>query len=217
MDYIKADKPTNNINLIEDFIFPTAIYRLTAEDVAKTVDRNAIVDFIQKRRTIDSEGRERSNYRGWQSNDLVEDSLKSPDLLKLWDTVINSTKAIGVKQQLAEFYQHYIGSSWANINESHIQHNVNHCHPQTYYASIYYAQAAEGHGALVLQDPRPAAAFSINHSKELDARYNMPSINIDPVEGDLLLIPGWLFHCVLPNDNQDVERIVIASNVVLRE
>ncbi len=45
MDYIKADKPANNINLIEDFIFPTAIYRLTAEDVAKTVDRSAIVDF----------------------------------------------------------------------------------------------------------------------------------------------------------------------------
>ena len=102
MDYIKADKPANNINLIEDFIFPTAIYRLTAEDVAKTVDRSAIVDFIQKRRTIDPGGRERSNYRGWQSNDLVEDSLKSPDLLKLWDTVIETVRAIGEKQQLAE-------------------------------------------------------------------------------------------------------------------
>jgi len=215
-DYIKAEQPKRELSLIEDFIFPTAIYRLEAKDVAKTVNREALVDFIQKRRKIDPGGRERSNYRGWQSNDLVEDSLKSPDLINLWDVVIDATKAIGAKQLLAEHYEYFVGSCWANINEAHRQYNVNHCHPQTYYASVYYAQATEGHGEIVLQDPRPAAAFGINHTSGEDVNYTTPSLNIQPVQGDLLMIPGWLFHCVLPNQNEDVERIVIASNVVLK-
>ena len=99
---------------------------------------------------------------------------------------------------------------------------MSHCHPQTWYAAVYYAQAVESHGALVLHDPRPAAAFAVPHIEEPVDLYNQSSLNIIPEQGDLILMPGWLFHSVLgnncyPEDNmEDVERIVIASNVQIK-
>ena len=188
MDYIKqhdaiSKKPDLNLPLEESFIFPTAIYHLKAASMPETVSRKNIVDFILKRRIIDPGGRVKSNRLGWQSRDLVEDSLKSPDLISLWDTN---------------------------------QYNVSHCHPGTYYAAIYYVQCGPGSGDLVINDPRPAASFSLPHNSQDDPIYNMPSINMAPVEGDLVLMPGWLMHAVLGNDGDDAERLVIASNVVIR-
>ena len=221
MDYIKqhdaiSKKPDLNLPLEESFIFPTAIYHLKAASMPETVSRKNIVDFILKRRIIDPGGRVKSNRLGWQSRDLVEDSLKSPDLISLWDTVLDCTKAIAAKQSLSDQYEFFVGSAWANINQAHNQYNVSHCHPGTYYAAIYYVQCGPGSGDLVINDPRPAASFSLPHNSQDDPIYNMPSINMAPVEGDLVLMPGWLMHAVLGNDGDDAERLVIASNVVIR-
>lgn len=219
MDYIKSDESAlqrDQVQMEESLLFPTAVYHLKSGNMPQAVNREALVDFILKRRKIDPKGRTKSNRNGWQSADLVQDSLKSPDIIKLWDTVIDCTKAIATKQSLAPFYQFTIGTSWANINLAHNQYNVAHCHPGTYYAAVYYAQAEEGHGALVVNDPRPAAAFSLPHSETEDIKYNQPSINIEPVQGDMILMPGWLFHSVLGNETEtDKERIVVASNVVI--
>ena len=104
MDYIKSDESAlqrDQVQMEESLLFPTAVYHLKSGNMPQAVNREALVDFILKRRKIDPKGRTKSNRNGWQSADLVQDSLKSPDIIKLWDTVIDCTKAIATKQSLA--------------------------------------------------------------------------------------------------------------------
>ena len=214
VDYVKIESDrTPRGELFESDLFPTPLYRMKADDLPLTVNRDTIQEACVSRKRWD-EGRVISNRSGWQSNDLVEANYKHLPILGLWDVCVDLSKGIGEKQGLLSEYQYAIGSSWININSSKYDHNIYHCHPGTYLACVYYVKCDKDSGNLVFGDPRPGNATNIPHADNLTV-YNSVEINIEPEQGELILFPGWLYHYVASNQN-DQKRITIAINIVLR-
>ena len=132
--------------------------------------------------------------------DLVEANYKHLPILGLWDVCVDLSTVIGEKQGLLSEYQHTVGSSWINVNSSKYDHNIHHCHPGTYLACVYYVKCDKDSGNLVFSDPRPGNATNIPHADNLTV-YNSVEINIEPEQGELVLFPGWLYHHVTSNQN----------------
>jgi uncharacterized protein (TIGR02466 family) len=209
-DYIKTADAPAEINMSQVMMFPTPLYRV---DDLPNVNRHAILEVCETRRQFDS-GRVVSNRNGWQSSDLVEAEYKHLPIVSMWDACIEISKKIGEESGLSNKYEHSVGTSWININGKRDDYNQQHCHPGTYLACVYYVSVPEGSGDIVFCDPRAGHASNVLHHERITG-VNCVEVIVSPKQGELILFPGWLYHFVKQNDN-DEERITIATNIVLR-
>ena len=209
-DYIKTENSQEGIDILEQMMFPTPLYRI---ENLPNVNRDAIEEVCYTRRQFD-QGRVVSNRNGWQSSDLVEAEYKHLPITSLWDACIDVSTIIGEKAGLASKYQHSVGTSWINVNSKADHYNQYHCHPGTYLACVYYVNCSEGSGDIVFCDPRAGHAANVLHHDKLTS-VNAVEVNVQPKQGELILFPGWLYHFVTQNTD-DEDRITIATNIVLR-
>jgi uncharacterized protein (TIGR02466 family) len=103
-------------------------------------------------------------------------------------------------------------SAWLNINDTRQCMNGEHVHGDVF-SGVFYLQAPEESGKLVLQNP---AINRMWNGCALTAQKNQftgESIRIEPVEGNIILFPSYLPHSVETN-NHDEERISIAFNLI---
>ena len=210
IDYIKAENESTDVDILEQYLFPSPVYRI---ENLPNVNRDAIEEVCRTRMSFD-QGRNVSNQNGWQSHDLVEAEYKHLPIVGLWDECIDISKKIGDKAGLSSRYEHSVGTSWININSSKDDYNQSHCHPGTYLACVYYVKCQEGSGDIVFCDPRVGHAANVLHHDKLTG-VNCVEAYMQPKQGELLLFPGWLYHFVTRNTN-DEDRITIATNIVLR-
>ena len=97
-------------------------------------------------------------------------------------------------------------SPWLNINEPKSK-NVMHSHEKSSISGIYYLQS-EGTGALRFHNPANTLV-QCNHTSP-----SVSSLDINPIDGYLLIWPSWVPHEVLVNES-DKQRINIAFNIEL--
>ena len=103
-------------------------------------------------------------------------------------------------------------SAWLNINDTRQCMNGEHVHGDVF-SGVFYLQAPEESGKLVLQNP---AINRMWNGCALTAQKNQftgESIRIEPVEGNIILFPSYLPHSVETN-NHDEERISISFNLI---
>ena len=103
-------------------------------------------------------------------------------------------------------------SAWLNINDNRQCMNGEHVHGDVF-SGVFYLQAPEESGKLVLQNP---AINRMWNGCALTAQKNQftgESIRIEPVEGNIILFPSYLPHSVETN-NHDEERISISFNLI---
>ena len=103
-------------------------------------------------------------------------------------------------------------SAWLNINDTRQCMNNEHIHGDVF-SGVFYLQAPEESGKLVLQNP---AINKMWNGCALTAQKNQftgESIRIEPVEGNIILFPSYLPHSVETN-NHDEERISISFNLI---
>ena len=103
-------------------------------------------------------------------------------------------------------------SAWMNINDTRQCMNSEHVHGDVF-SGVFYLQAPEESGKLVLQNPainRMWNGCSLTSQKN---QFTGESIRIEPVEGNILLFPSYLPHSVETN-NHDEERISISFNLI---
>lgn len=103
-------------------------------------------------------------------------------------------------------------SAWLNINDTRQCINTEHVHGDIF-SGVFYLHAPEESGKLSIINP------GINRMwKGCDLALNKNQftgeiINIEPIEGNIILFPSYLPHSVLPN-NHDEERISIGFNII---
>ena len=106
-----------------------------------------------------------------------------------------------------------LGNMWANINYKG-GYNRPHIHPNSLFSGVYYVKSQPNSGKLVCNDPRPGIQTNMpTRVKGQPPKHLWREIHLDPKEGRILMFPSWLWHCVEPNESNDI-RISVSFNFI---
>jgi uncharacterized protein (TIGR02466 family) len=194
--------------------FPTLIGRFTIPDSATV---NAELAQLLKQKEHAEVSQQVANAGGWHSSGNLLD-IPSAALTTLRGWIVESLQAMVVATaelpEVAGRGEAVRGgfriSAWGNIIRRGHYHRL-HNHPGSAWSGVYYPQAGQsqpGHlgGVLELYDPRPFTEMVDCPGTPYGQR-----ILVRPVDGLMVLFPGWLYHFVNPYPF-DGERISIAFN-----
>lgn len=158
-----------------------------------------------------SNGRKISNIGGWQSNNVHNEPFIKPILKEMKDLIELYTRHYGVKSQfeLTEI------ESWVNINESN-DFNLAHIHPHIFASAVFYVESKDQEATIDFMGPGHLIREYVYSPEYVDFKpSNYGAVVYPPIEGRVLMFPGYLEHCVMPT--KDTRRISIAINFGLKE
>lgn len=147
---------------------------------------------------------QRSNIGGWRSADLPLDHSPWREFAEFVHGCV-----MGILNQDVPF----VLQAWVNLHDRN-GYNRSHVHPGCLLSGVYYLRAPEGSGAIILEDPRPQAAFQALHDVCRLSLEESKAV-VPAREGMLLLFPSWLSHSTEPNGAES-SRISIPVNVMPR-
>ena len=189
--------------MIKAAYFPTIIY---AKDVQldNRLFEKEVVEWSKK-----DEGIKRTNMIGWHS---TTDMHKIPVFKPLVDELFKMQMEIYREELLTR--EPIIGNMWANINPPG-GYNRPHIHPNSHFSGVYYIKAPQNSGEIVFNDPRSAAHMVMpDRVKDIKPPSHLwREVRVNPLEGRMLMFPSWLWHCVEPNESNDI-RISVSFNFI---
>lgn len=150
----------------------------------------------------------RSNIAGYQSPDTLQ---QVEELRPLFEFICQmGFKAVSdldfVDCDIA------MTSAWLNINDSRQCMNSEHVHGDTF-SGVFYLKAPEGSGKLSISNPAINRMWQGCGLTSQKNQFTGETIRIEPVEGNIILFPSYLYHGVETN-NHDDERISISFNLI---
>jgi uncharacterized protein (TIGR02466 family) len=177
-----------------------------------TVDPGFLAEYAT-RRQVESTGVELSNRGGWQSPDLLTDFARDAKCRQVLDELealirrfVEAYKGVDRPEGgVSAPFDLEIGNLWANLNGPG-DWNAGHHHPGAHISGVFYAQAPEDCGELVV---RPPYTFL---DVVLDV-VTQPSVQ--PEAGMVLLFPSDVYHYMEPNRGTGT-RISYAFNARYR-
>ena len=190
-----------------DFYFPTPIWWIDTG-----LDNQRILDYCIDLRKNDPDGREVSNFGGWQSNDI---DCKQ-DLPELVEFVMNQSDRIisdyGFDRSKTSLW---FGNSWVNINKGK-QWNQIHHHHGSFLSGVYYVQATSDSGNIYFYKDFNQSFITTSYAKvESNTALSAGLCYYPPRTGRLLLFPSNLLHSVDKSRDEE-DRISIAFNIGIR-
>jgi len=89
---------------------------------------------------------------------------------------------------------------WANVNYKY-SHNKNHVHPGAQWSGVYYIQTPKDCGHIWFTDPcgERHMELPVMADKKQKPVHYWREVHYEPIEGRLIMFPGWLVHEVAPN------------------
>ena len=185
-----------------DLHFPTPVY--VADIKHPTLNQELERDIIAWSKK--DKGVVRTNVQGWHSHTTMQDM---PEYKKLVSMLYASQKTIYDQEHLTS--EPVLGNMWANINPPGGMNRA-HQHPNSLWSGVYYIKAPKNSGHLKIDDPRSVASMTRPRQKEgqLPDRL-LRETHYEPIAGRLIMFPGWLMHCVDPNESDDI-RISVSFN-----
>ena len=185
--------------IVEQF-FPTLIY---GKDV--NLDNNLFAREVVEWSKRDP-GEIRTNMNGWHSPTTMH---KIPVFKPLVNELFKMQFEIYEEEHLDR--EPIIGNMWANINPPG-GYNRPHLHPNSHFSGVYYIKAPENSGQIVFNEPRSGAHMVMPRRKEGQPPSHLwREVRVDPLEGRIIMFPAWLWHCVEPNESNDI-RISVSFN-----
>ena len=189
--------------MIKAAYFPTIIYAKDLQLDNRLFERE-VIEWSKK-----DKGVKRTNMIGWHS---TTDMHKIPVFKPLVDELFK----MQIEMYREEFLSRepIIGNMWANINPPG-GYNRPHIHPNSHFSGVYYIKAPQNSGDIVFNDPR-SGAHMIMPERIKDSKppsHLWREVRINPLEGRLIMFPSWLWHCVDPNESNDI-RISVSFNFI---
>ena len=185
--------------IIEKF-FPTLVY---GKDVELDNDQMTkdIIDWSRQDRGVS-----KTNHKGWHS---TTDMHKKPEYSLLVTELFRMQKEIYDNEHLDR--NAVLGNMWANINPPGAL-NRPHLHPNSHFSGVYYIKAPKNSGQIVFNEPRSGAHMVMPTRKEGEPPSHLwREVRVNPIEGRIVMFPSWLWHCVEPNESNDI-RISVSFN-----
>jgi len=188
--------------LIKEQFFPTTVY---GKDLQ--LDNNTLAQHIIQWSQQD-QGVKKTNMNGWHS---TTDMHTKPEYKVLVDELYQMQHEIFQEEWLDR--RPKLGNMWANINYSG-GYNRPHVHPNCLFSGVYYVKTQPQCGELVVNDPRPGIQTMMPTRKSgQPPKHLWREAHIEPVQGRLIMFPAWLWHCVEPNQSNDM-RISVSFNFI---
>ena len=156
-----------------------------------------LLKHIKSWKKRDEKGIFRSNSLGWHSavdmhhrkeyNGLVK------ELFKMQDEIYQSEGYHPDTEPVCD-------NMWANVNYKY-SHNKNHVHPGAQWSGVYYIKAPEKCGHIWFTDPcgQRHIDMPIMADKKDKPIHYWREVHYQPIEGRLIMFPGWLTHEVAQN------------------
>ena len=188
--------------LIKEQFFPTTVY---GKDLQ--LDNNTLAQHIIQWSQQD-QGVKKTNMNGWHS---TTDMHIKPEYKVLVDELYQMQHEIFQEEWLDR--RPKLGNMWANINYSG-GYNRPHVHPNCLFSGVYYVKTQPQCGELVVNDPRPGIQTMMPTRKSgQPPKHLWREAHIEPIQGRLIMFPAWLWHCVEPNQSNDM-RISVSFNFI---
>jgi len=188
--------------LIKEQFFPTTVY---GKDLQ--LDNNTLAQHIIQWSQQD-QGVKKTNMNGWHS---TTDMHTKPEYKVLVDELYQMQHEIFQEEWLDR--RPKLGNMWANINYSG-GYNRPHVHPNCLFSGVYYVKTQPQCGELVVNDPRPGIQTMMPTRKPgQPPKHLWREAHIEPTQGRLIMFPAWLWHCVEPNQSNDM-RISVSFNFI---
>jgi len=188
--------------LIKEQFFPTTVY---GKDLQ--LDNNTLAQHIIQWSQQD-QGVKKTNMNGWHS---TTDMHIKPEYKILVDELYQMQHEIFQEEWLDR--RPKLGNMWANINYSG-GYNRPHVHPNCLFSGVYYVKTQPQCGELVVNDPRPGIQTMMPTRKPgQPPKHLWREAHIEPIQGRLIMFPAWLWHCVEPNQSNDM-RISVSFNFI---
>jgi len=188
--------------MIKEPFFPTIIY---AKDVQLNNQELAqhIINWSQQ-----DKGIKKTNVKGWHSQTEMH---TKPEYKSLLDELFIFMKEIWKEEWLDR--EPVLGNMWANINPPG-GYNKPHVHPNTLFSGVYYIKTPPNCGELICNDPRPGIQTVMPvRIKGTPPKHLWREVHLESQEGRIIIFPAWLWHCVEPNQSNDI-RISVSFNFV---
>ena len=187
--------------IIEKF-FPTIVY---GKDIQ--LDNNKMAQDIINWSNQDP-GVSKTNYKGWHS---TTDMHLKPEYKQLVQELYKMQEEIYQEEWLDR--RPKLGNMWANINYLG-GYNRPHVHPNCLFSGVYYVKANKNSGVFVANDPRPGMQTMMPSRKPgRPPKHLWREVHLEPIPGRIIMFPAWLWHCVEPNQSNDI-RISISFNFI---
>ena len=205
--------------LVREVYFPTFIYY---KDLAEAQALNdTIKPHIYAWRDADQAGIVRSNVDkagAWHSQ---VDMQRREEYGLLGQRIVATVQEIFGDLGYDPGCEPALDNMWANVSPK-FGYNRHHVHPNALWSGVYYVQAPPEAGRIFFSDPRPQVQL-------LSPRYDptkprgaagWTEVYYQPVEGRMILFPGWLMHEVEPNmsdlEGPAGDRISVSFNLFQR-
>ena len=150
----------------------------------------------------------KSNRLGWQSKTLA----KGPENLRNLQGMVNEFAAKAL-EEIGLTVEVYDSQYWININRS-LSYNIIHHHGRMDLIAVVYIRAPEGCGKFVATR-NDGSNYTSTYRKAHHQKYGN-SFYHTPKEGEIILLPGHVWHHVEPSETDD-DRISISYNVMLHK
>jgi uncharacterized protein (TIGR02466 family) len=188
--------------MITEGFFPTLIH---AKDVK--LDNQQLANDIVAWSNQD-QGVKKTNMNGWHSE---TDMHKMPQFKLLVDELFKMQHEVYKQEWLDR--QPLIGNMWANINYPG-GYNRPHIHPNSLFSGVYYVKTPPNCGKIVFNDPRPGIQINMPARKPGQPPQHLwREAHLDTIENRIIMFPAWLWHCVEPNQSNDL-RISVSFNFI---
>ena len=189
--------------MIKAAYFPTIIYAKDVQLDNRLFERE-VIEWSKK-----DKGIRRTNMIGWHSTTEMH---QIPVFKPLVDELFKMQMEIYKEELLTR--EPIIGNMWANINPPG-GYNRPHIHPNSHFSGVYYIKAPQNSGEIVFNDPRSAAHMVMpDRVKDIKPPSHLwREVRVNPLEGRMLMFPSWLWHCVEPNESNDI-RISVSFNFI---
>ncbi len=155
-----------------------------------------------------SKGRNKSNPTGWQSFNLdLKDNVFIDLNKEITKNFIDYVNQISLRNDFK------IQSMWANIN-GYKDYNLIHSHGNAVVSGVYYLKIPKNSGNIFFVNPAiQLIETTWGNCVDKYTLQTSSSFRVAPVEGQLILFPGWLQHGVEPNLNKKEDRVSISFNI----
>jgi len=198
-------KETLNLNYNIEKLFSVPIHYLKLNDFERK--RDLLIEYAYNLKNK-CEGRNASNYGGWQSQPFEiynHDDILHDLLINIISNIPSFKKNIDIKCD-----------AWVNINPVE-SYNVKHCHPNCDIAGVLWIKIPKNSGDITFISPYDFLSFTEMHSynEEFKKKTNYyHNYTYTPQEGAVVMFPAHLQHKVDKNES-DQDRISVSFNIKL--
>lgn len=208
----KQPEVQKQFNLNRELFYATPIF---FKDLQNSEELNKhLLKHLKQWKKRDEKGIVRSNSLGWHSAvDMHHRKEYKPLIKELFKMQEEIYEAEGYHPDTEAICD----NMWANVNYKY-SHNKNHVHPGAQWSGVYYIKCPPNCGHIWFTDPcgERHLDMPIMADKKAKPTHYWREVHYQPVEGRLIMFPGWLTHEVAQNmcdlKGEDGWRVSVSFN-----